>query len=227
MKTTSFLGFLALSAASLSAAPAVIFEDAFERPNDVTYFFPAPENTPLRYHNKFSAWTRDGVLSVTYGQRVGTKDSGGMLLTINKVSEVFMFMAQNDVALPITDPAYTTVEQIKTYTLSFDAKIPLGKRVEVSIEPNIYDPATRERGMASRLILASLTGTGEYVTYTLPVSKVPDDVVRTFLQYLRDASLNGQEKLLVGIRWTLLGRSQVWANGDTIQLDNIKLTSGQ
>ncbi|MBC8039429.1 MAG: hypothetical protein H7Y06_02710, partial [Opitutaceae bacterium] len=50
--------------------------------------------------------------------------------------------------------------------------------------------------------------------------------VRNFLQFIRDISLNGETKLMVDIQWTLLGRTEVWAAGEVIQVDNIKMTAG-
>lgn len=217
---------LAVPVASVMAAPVVLVDETFENPTEVTYDFPAPQGSPTLFHGEFNAWTREGLIKVTYGAGLGYERSGGMACTLTKPSALFMLMNYNRIALPINDPAYTTVEQIKTYVLSFDAKIPAGKKIDISLNPRYTDAELRPRADSSKLTLGRVTGTGEYVRYTLPASVVAEQGVRNFLQFIRDISLNGETKLMVDIQWTLLGRTEVWAAGEVIQVDNIKMTAG-
>ncbi|MBC8008675.1 MAG: hypothetical protein H7067_01095 [Burkholderiales bacterium] len=210
---------------SLMAAAGVIVDEPFDSPSEITYSYPPPEGEVPTFHGQFSAWTREGLVSVTYGSALGVNGSGGMLVTVSQPSAKFMMINENAVQLPITDPAYATVEQLRTYVLTFDARIPDGKVMEVSMNPRALDAAMRPRAETSKLVFGRITGTGEFVRHTLSLADVPEARIRIFLQYIRDASLNGMEKIEVDIQWLFM-QPKLWDLGASVQMDNIKLVSG-
>jgi hypothetical protein len=202
---------------------ATVVDETFESPTEATYRYPTSAGEYPGYHSNFSGWAGGGIISVTYGRGFGLNASGGLLCKVEQPATNFMPITLQKVILPFSDPSYVTRDQLKTYQLEFDAKIPEGKSLSVYLAPKgPKEMASVEWG--SRLIFGKIVGTGTYQRYVLPGSAITEQSRTAFLQFCRDAFLNGTEKTEVSVTW-LFTKDQPWTIGDTIQLDNLKLVT--
>ncbi|MBC8009302.1 MAG: hypothetical protein H7067_04305 [Burkholderiales bacterium] len=224
MQLRSLPALLALvTGASLSAA--TLLDEPFDSPTEITYHYPSAPGEIPSFHDKFSGWARDGIISVAYGTALGAKGSGGMLCTVETPSPTYMVAQYQKLSLPISDPAYTTSDQIKAYKLEFDARLPKDRVLTVFLNPTGAE-GMGARQWGSRLVLGRVTGTGEITRYSLAGSAASPQSIAAFLQFIRDANLNGLPETVVDIVWLVPNKELAWAPGDSFQIDNVKLSNG-
>ncbi|MBC8009320.1 MAG: hypothetical protein H7067_04395 [Burkholderiales bacterium] len=114
----------------------MLIDENFDKPTEIIFSYP-PEpgvsaNPP---HGNFGAWTKGGVISIKYGDLLGTLGTGGMLCTVEKPATEFMQVSYQKVALPFSDPTHLGKKHWVGYQLEFDAKIPEGR-----FSPSTSDP---------------------------------------------------------------------------------------
>ncbi|MBC8041554.1 MAG: hypothetical protein H7Y06_13505 [Opitutaceae bacterium] len=217
--------FLTASVAALALHASPLVDETFENPTEATYRYPSATGEIPNYHGNFSGWAGGGVIAVTYGRGLGFNASSGMLCKVEQPASKFMQLTLQKVMLPFSDPSYVTRDQLKAYQLEFDAKIPEGKVLTVYLGPQGPKEMVPLE-WASRLIFGKAVGTGAYKRYVFPASAATDQSLNSFLQFCRDAYLNGTEKTEVNITWLFSIKEQAWAAGESMQIDNVKLVTG-
>lgn len=227
--TASLIIGLGLSSRLLAQTPApiVLLDTKFERPNNATgYYPPGPDEGFKVFAGNMSAWTgKAGRMGLTYAQGYGLDGSGGVSVHVHSPSPEFMHIYFRGLPMPMLKDSLSMTGPIRSLQFEVAAKLPIAKTLEVYLNvatPKGMDAEISKRGWANRLLVGTITGTGEFQTYKLSGAVIPDKKVEDTIRYIRDLYLNGMPETICDLTFDLSGRN--WIKGDEFLVDNVRLT---
>lgn len=219
-------GFLVCASSVFAQGGELLVDEGFNLPTGLTYHFPPPDGTPYKRFNPIiSAWGgKGGQISVTYGEKLGVGDSGGLELGVAKKPDKNGFLVVN---CELSNMQVTSAENAEStimgLAVDFAANIPTGKRLSVFLVPNekAVPEELRSRIWANKLVLGKISGEGQYQVYTLKPADLNPDAVFPLVDFVKECVGKGAGGITFSVLWHMDGND--WTEGEGFALDDVKV----
>lgn len=220
MKYALFLSLLTLSL-PVAAETLVLVDKPLDSPTAESRVFPPEPSERFSYiDGSIGAWSDSGKIRLTYDGGFGVKSTGGLNAEIVTAADKYYSISVNNITLRGISGDALTARQIESLVFTADIRMPAGRRIELQLMPMLPDDMKRQ-AYPSRIVLANLVGTGDFVRVNLTGAKANQKSREAFLGAFRTAALNGRNEVVFHISLHL---DAGWQVGDTLQIDNLKLT---